>query len=169
MCGIAGVINLNYKLVDEKSIRRMIKVIKHRGPDDEGYFVDNNIGLGHCRLSIIDLSKAGHQPMADKDKSLWIVYNGEVYNFLEIRRELERIGYRFKSNSDAEVILYSYKEWGERCVDRFNGMWAFAIWDKKRKELFCSRDRFGIKPFYYFFDGKTFAFASEIKSLLELD
>jgi len=167
MCGIAGIFNLDQKPVDKKTIERMIKIMKYRGPDDEGYFIDNNIGLGHCRLSIIDLSTAGHQPMSDEDQNLWIIHNGEIYNFIELRNELEELGYRFKSNTDTEVILYSYKQWQEECLKKFNGMWAFAIWDAQRKELFCARDRFGIKPFYYFFDGKTFAFASEIKSLLE--
>ncbi len=168
MCGIAGLIKLDGNIVTNKEIKNMIKVIKYRGPDDEGYYIENNIGMGHCRLSIIDLTDAGHQPMKSCDNSLLIVYNGEIYNFVELRKELETLGYKFKSNTDTEVILYSYKEWGENCVNRFNGDWAFAILDKNKKELFCSRDRFGVKPFYYFFDGKVFAFASEIKSLLEL-
>lgn len=168
MCAIAGIINLNKKPVNKNDLEKMIKIVKYRGPDDEGYFLDNNIGLGHCRLSILDLSRAGHQPMANEDKTLWIVYNGEIYNYLELRKELENLGYRFKSNTDTEVILYSYQEWGMECLHKFNGMWAFAIWDKKKKMLFCSRDRFGIKPFYYFYNKNIFAFSSEIKQLLTL-
>ncbi len=168
MCGIAGIIDLKGNLVSNKEVEKMIKIINYRGPDDDGYYIENNIGFGHCRLSIIDLTYAGHQPMKSCDNSLLIVYNGEIYNFVELRKELETLGYKFKSNTDTEVILYSYKEWGENCVNKFNGDWAFAILDKNKKELFCSRDRFGVKPFYYFFDGKVFAFASEIKSLLEL-
>jgi len=168
MCGIVGVINLDQKPVDKKDIEKMTRIIKHRGPDDEGCFIDKNIGLGHCRLSIIDLSSAGHQPMSNKDGSIWIIFNGEIYNYLELRKELEKKGHSFQSDTDTEVIICAYKEWGEKCLEKFNGMWAFAIWDKNKKELFCSRDRFGIKPFYYFFDGKIFTFASEIKALLEL-
>jgi asparagine synthase (glutamine-hydrolysing) len=176
MCGIAGIINFSQDSISRKDIEKMVRIIKYRGPDDEGYFLDNNIGLGHCRLSIIDLSEAGHQPMtlrqaqckSNKDRNFWIVYNGEVYNYLELREELKRYGHIFESNTDTEVILHAYEEWGTDCLNKFNGMWAFAIWDKNKRELFCSRDRFGIKPFYYFFDGKRFAFASEIKSLLEL-
>ncbi|MDD3101652.1 MAG: asparagine synthase (glutamine-hydrolyzing) [Patescibacteria group bacterium] len=168
MCGIVGTVNLDQKLVDKKDIEKMVKIIKHRGPDDEGYFIDKNVGLGHCRLSIIDLSMAGHQPMTNENETLWIVFNGEIYNYLELRKELEKCGHIFVSNTDTEVILHAYKEWSEKCLEKFNGMWAFAIWDKNKKELFCSRDRFGIKPFYYFFDGKIFTFASEIKALLEL-
>lgn len=167
MCGITGIINLNKESINGEKLKNMVKVIKYRGPDDEGYFIDNNIGLGHCRLSIIDLSSAGHQPMSNKDKSLWIVYNGEIYNYIELRNELKKQGHTFKSNSDTEVIIYAYKEWGEECVKRFNGMWAFALWDQNKKKLFCSRDRFGIKPFYYYFDKKTFIFASEIKAILK--
>lgn len=168
MCGIAGIFNFDTSLVAKDSIEKMIEAIDYRGPDDKGYYVEDSIGLGHCRLSIIDLSEAGHQPMADKDESLWIIYNGEIYNYVELREELKKLGYRFKSHSDTEVVLYSYKEWGVNGLNKLNGMWAFAIWNTKKKELFCSRDRFGIKPFYYYYDKKGFAFASEIKSLLEL-
>lgn len=167
MCGIAGIINLNKEPINKEKLKNMVKVIKYRGPDDEGYYIDNNIGLGHCRLSIIDLSSAGHQPMSNKDKSLWIVYNGEIYNYIELRNELKKQGYTFRSNSDTEVIIHAYEEWGENCVKKFNGMWAFALWDQHKKQLFCSRDRFGIKPLYYYFDKKTFIFASEIKAILK--
>ncbi len=125
-----------------------------------------NLAFGHRRLAIIDLSPAGHQPMCSADGTIWIVYNGEIYNYIELREELEEKGHKFKTNTDTEVILYSYQEWGYGCLNRFNGMWAFAIWDARKTELFCSRDRFGVKPFYYFFNGNTFAFASEIKALL---
>ncbi len=125
-----------------------------------------NLAFGHRRLAIIDLSPAGHQPMCNEDGTIWIIYNGEIYNYLELRKELKGKGYRFITNTDTEVILYSYQEWGHKCLNRFNGMWSFAIWDARKTELFCSRDRFGVKPFYYFFDDNTFAFASEIKALL---
>lgn len=133
MCGIAGIIDLKGNLVSNKEVEKMIKIINYRGPDDEGYYIENNIGFGHCRLSIIDLTYAGHQPMKSCDNSLLIVYNGEIYNFVELRKELETLGYKFKSNTDTEVILYSYKEWGENCVNKFNGDWAFAILDKNKK------------------------------------
>ncbi len=124
--------------------------------------------FGFRRLAILDLSPAGHQPMSDADGSLWIVYNGEIYNYIELRQELTAKGHRFHSGSDTEVILAAYAEWGEACSTRFNGMWAFALWDARRRQLFCSRDRFGIKPFYYLWDGERFAFGSEIKSLFHL-
>lgn len=127
-----------------------------------------NLSLGNRRLSIIDLSPAGHQPMCNEDRTLWIVHNGEIYNFRDLRQELLPRGHRFCSDTDTEVILHAYEEWGPQCLKRFNGMWAFAIWDFQKQRLFCSRDRFGVKPFYYFFDGKMFTFASEIKALLAL-
>jgi len=125
------------------------------------------LGFGHRRLSIIDLSAAGHQPMSNEDETVWIVHNGEIYNYAGLREELKGRGHRFRSNTDTEVILHGYEEWGVECLERFNGMWAFAIWDSRAEKLFCSRDRFGIKPFYYHFDGERFLFASEIKALLE--
>lgn len=167
MCGITGIINFNKKPVDKAILGKMNKTLSHRGPDDEGYWIDRNIGLGHRRLSIIDLTKAGHQPMFYDNKNLTIVFNGEIYNYLEIRDELIKKGYRFKSQSDTEVILAAYKEWGEDCLNKFNGMWAFAIYDKKRKLVFCARDRVGVKPFYYYFDKHKFLFASEIKAILK--
>lgn len=169
MCGIAGIINKNEKNIEKKDLERMVKIMKYRGPDDEGYFIENNIGLGHCRLSIIDLSQAGHQPMTNENNNLHITYNGEIYNYLELKNELKKFGHKFKSNSDTEVILHAYEQWGEKCLDKFNGAWAFAIWNRRKKELFCSRDRLGIKPFYYFSNKKIFTFSSEIKSLLELN
>src|SRR4030042_1025494 len=129
----------------------------------------SDIALGHRRLSIIDLSAAGHQPMSNEEGTVWIVHNGEVYNHAELREELKSRGYKFRSRTDTEVILHSYEEWGDECLCRFNGMWAFAIWDGRERKLFCSRDRFGIKPFYYYFDGKRLLIASEIKALLQAD
>jgi asparagine synthase (glutamine-hydrolysing) len=158
MCGIAG-FNWN----DPILIRQMADAMKHRGPDDRGTCVDDRVSLGHTRLSILDLSPKGHQPMCFRDYA--IVYNGEIYNFKEIRAELEAIGYKFTSGTDTEVILAAYFRWGASCVTRFNGMWALCIYDKDKQTLFLSRDRFGIKPLYYYFDGRRFIFASELKAI----
>jgi asparagine synthase (glutamine-hydrolysing) len=146
----------------------MMQKMKHRGPNDEGIFLDGNIGFGFLRLSILDLSLLGHQPMFDESKKFMIIHNGEVYNYLELRNELEKKGYKFKSNTDTEVILYSFIEWGENCLNKFNGMWAFAIYDKEEKVLFISRDRYGVKPLYYYIDNQKFIFASEIPAILEV-
>ena len=132
----------------------------------KGLFIDDSFGFGFVRLSILDLSPLGHQPMFDQNNRYMIIHNGEVYNFIEIREELKKKGYNFKSNTDTEVILYSYIEWGEECLNKFNGMWAFAIFDKIKREVFSARDRFGVKPFYYFHDDNKFIFASEIPALL---
>lgn len=166
MCGIAGIIQKTQ--VNKELMGEMLKAISHRGPDDEGVWFgkNGNIALGHRRLSIIDLSPAGHQPMASPDGNFVVVYNGEIYNFQEIRDELEKKGHDFKSKSDTEVLLHSYMEWGEECLDRLNGMFAFAIWDEKEQKLFAARDRVGEKPFKYFFDGNKFIFASELKAIL---
>lgn len=166
MCGISGIINKNGNTVLHCEIKRMNDLIKHRGPDDEGFYFDKNIAFGHRRLSILDLSSNGHQPMSYLDKYI-ITYNGEIYNYIELREELKKDGYRFKSDTDTEVILASYDKWGIECVNRFNGMWAFAIYDKEKEIIFCSRDRFGIKPFYYTEVNDKFVFGSEIKQLLE--
>lgn len=128
--------------------------------------IQANVGLGFRRLSILDLSEKGHQPMSNADGTIWIVFNGEIYNYVEIRAELEKKGYRFQTGTDTEVIIQSYTEWGESCLSHFNGMWSFAIWDNRKKHLFCARDRFGIKPFHYYWDGETFVFGSEIKQVL---
>ncbi len=165
MCGISGIVYKN-KQSNKADIKNINNLIKHRGPDDEGYFYSDNFTFGHRRLSILDLSDEGHQPMSYVDKYT-IVYNGEIYNYLEIREELLSDGYCFKSATDTEVILASYDKWGESCVDKFNGMWAFSIYDKEKNTLFCSRDRFGIKPFYYTQVDNKFVFGSEIKQLLE--
>ena len=143
----------------------MISMLHHRGPDDYGYYKDSNVGLAHARLSIIDLA-GGHQPMADNDDTTMLIFNGEIYNFPELRRELERRGYTFRTNSDTEVILNGYREWGEDVVQHLNGMFGFAIWDKIRKKLLIARDRMGIKLVYYRIDGGTVTFGSEIKPLL---
>lgn len=166
MCGIAG---LALTLPDGESrerIRRMLDAVAHRGPDSQGIFVDGPAALGHRRLSIVDLTDAGAQPMSSEGGELVITYNGEIYNHLELRAELEAFGHRFRSHSDTEVILAAYAQWGPQCVARFNGMWAFAIWDRRSRRLFCSRDRFGVKPFYFLPVGDGFVFGSEIRQLL---
>jgi asparagine synthase (glutamine-hydrolysing) len=206
MCGIAGIFNFDGKPINVESLCKMTKIVAYRGPDDRGIVLFNskisdgnpcvikykneeswlreakssqyswNVGLGHARLSIIDLSERGHQPMTNTDGSLWVVHNGEIYNYLELRAELISKGYEFRSNSDTEVILNAYQEWGADCLNRFNGMlnrfngmWAFAIWDRRKRSLFCARDRFGVKPFYYYLNNDVFIFASEIKQILECE
>lgn len=162
MCGIAGIIDQNKNLISESQIKLMTDIVAHRGPDGAGLYLYNNLGFGHRRLSIIDLSNAGHQPMSLDDDYV-ITFNGEIYNYIEIREELRKLGHQFNTHTDTEVLLAAYKEWGTSCVSRFNGMWSFAIHDVKQQIVFCSRDRFGVKPFYYcIIDGK-FMFASEIK------
>ncbi len=142
----------------------MTDTLVHRGPDAEGFYIDDFAALGHRRLSIIDLS-GGFQPMETEDGQLQIVFNGEIYNFVSLKKQLKSMGYRFRTSSDTETILYAYKEWERQCVEKFNGMFAFAIWDKENRRLFLARDRVGKKPLYYHWDGKTFAFASELKAL----
>lgn len=167
MCGIAGIFNVDGKPISINTLKRMTDIVSHRGPDGEGFWNNSFIGFGHRRLAIIDLSPLGHQPMQNDDGSLVITYNGEVYNFMNIRIELESLGYKFHSRTDTEVILKAYEEWGEKCINRFNGMFAFAIWNIKENELFIARDRYGIKPLYYYFKDGVFIFASEIKSILQ--
>ncbi len=145
---------------------RMTEALRHRGPDDFGFYHDDFAHLGHRRLSIIDVS-GGHQPLTNETATLWITYNGEIYNHADLRPALERAGHRYRTRSDTETILHSFEQHGADCVNQFRGMFAFAIWDSQRRRLFCARDRLGIKPFYYFWDGRLFAFASEIKALLE--
>jgi asparagine synthase (glutamine-hydrolysing) len=166
MCGIAGFVDFSGHAQDSARarLRRMTDAITHRGPDEEGFFVSNLVALGHRRLSIIDLS-SGQQPMAALDGRVQIVFNGEIYNFRELRRELEAGGARFATHSDTEVILQAYVKWGEHCVERLNGMFAFAIWDERERTLLLARDRVGKKPLYCFRDGSRLAFASELKSL----
>ena len=199
MCGFTGIYHPQGR-VNPEWIKKMTLLLRHRGPDDEGYlFVDSDTGIleerkgddtvnelkpklkhindpvspydlafGHRRLSIIDLSYLGHQPMSCDNGNYWIIYNGEIFNYIELREELRQSGFHFKTKSDTEVILASYLKWGFDCVKHFNGDWAFCIYDKKKKILFISRDRFGVRFFYYFWDGNYFAFASEIKALLSL-
>lgn len=165
MCGIAGFIETNPK-TKLGQLQKMARSLAHRGPDDEGFYLKNGVGLGFQRLSIIDLSKAGHQPMTNEKKNIWLVFNGEIYNYQELRTKLEKLGHKFKSRTDTEVIIHAYEQWGKQCLKYFNGMFAFAIWDEKEKKLFAARDRIGIKPFYYYFDGNNFIFGSELKSII---
>ena len=165
MCGITGIIYKN-KNVEAAELEKMTEKIKHRGPDSSGIYMDKNVGFGHRRLSIIDVSDHSNQPFFYKD--LILIFNGAIYNYLEIKDELISHGYIFKTTSDTEVLLLAYDKWGEDCVKKFNGMWSFAIHDKKQNLVFCSRDRFGVKPFYYYADGDQFIFASEIKAVLEI-
>ena len=166
MCGIAGIVHLDGEVVDTAALKRMTDAIAHRGPDGEGLFTAPGVGLGHRRLSIIDLSDAARQPMANEDGSLLLTYNGEIYNFQSLRAELITKGHRFRSATDSEVILHGYEEWGDQVVERLDGMFAFALWDTPRRRLFAARDRFGVKPLYYWHRGQRFLFASEIKALL---
>ncbi len=161
MCGIFGF----YGFSDKDLLMDMSRILRHRGPDDRGFFLDDNLGIGNVRLSVIDV-EGGRQPIFNEDESIVVVYNGEIYNFRELRRELEERGHRFYTNTDTEVIVHAYEEWGFDCVRRFNGMFAFALWDSNRKILFLARDRSGIKPLYWTVHGDKFIFASEIKALL---
>jgi asparagine synthase (glutamine-hydrolysing) len=195
MCGIAGIFNPNISL-PPRHIKSMCDILRHRGPDDEGYIgvdlqqniVHSLVGkdssvsgqsidkfggsaqlfLGHRRLSIIDVSPAGHQPMADKDENVWIVFNGEIYNYVELKQDLVKKGYSFRTSSDTEVLLYSYLEWGMECLEKFNGMWAFVIYDKRKNIIWGARDRFGVKPLYYHLKNGCFVFASEMKAIVQL-
>jgi asparagine synthase (glutamine-hydrolysing) len=169
MCGICGIVGFDGKAASRTDLERMNAALAHRGPDGEGVFLRGPVGLGHRRLSILDLTETGHQPMAYADERFWISYNGEVYNFVEVRAELEAKGVRFRGESDTEVVLAAYAEWGIAALRRFNGMWAFAIWDDTRRELFLARDRFGVKPLFFFHNRRRLAFASEIKALIELE
>ena len=171
MCGIAGLWNLEGQPVSPAILERFTNSLAHRGPDGNGFYIDSkaNLGFGHRRLAIIDTSEGGRQPMSFANGRYWIVFNGEIYNFLELKAELEQHGYQFTTDSDTEIILGGYHYWGEDCQLRFNGMWAFAIWDCEERKLFISRDRFGVKPLIYYFDQKRFAFASEMKAFLKLD
>jgi len=171
MCGIAGLWNLQDESVSPVLLTRFTDAIMHRGPDGNGFYLDptTNIGLGHRRLAILDVTDSGRQPMSYAGGRYWITFNGEIYNFLELRSELEVHGYEFLTESDTEVIMAAYDKWGADCQLRFNGMWAFAIWDRHERQLFVSRDRFGVKPLIYFHDEMRFAFASEMKAFLALD
>ena len=166
MCGVAGFVTTTPASGSVVTLGRMTEALRHRGPDDFGFYHDEWAHLGHRRLSIIDLA-GGHQPIGNETSSLWITYNGEIYNHAELRPALEQAGHRYQTRSDTETILHAYEQHGPDCLARFRGMFAFAIWDSRARRLFCARDRLGIKPFYYFWDGRLFAFASEIKALLE--
>jgi asparagine synthase (glutamine-hydrolysing) len=166
MCGIAGQFAPQGTEADLELVRRMTRLQTHRGPDDEGIFHEPGIALGHRRLSIIDLSAAGHQPMCSRDGRFTVTYNGEIYNYLELRAELAGHGHNFVTSSDTEVLLAAYAEWGEACVERFLGMWAFGLWDRRERTLFLARDPFGIKPLFYCEQGARLCFASEVQALL---
>ena len=197
MCRISGYLNLDTG-VDLSVLHRMTQVICHRGPDDEGYLLIDGktmaarggtdtmtelglppleqgdgsayfLGFGHRRLSILDLSAKGHQPMALEDRGLAVTYNGEIYNYVELRAELETMGYLFRTNCDTEVLLYAYCAWGEDCLSHFNGMWGFALWDSRAGKLLCARDRLGAKPFHYWRQGNRMLFGSELKQLCQDD
>jgi len=167
MCGICGILQLNGAPVDQELLRRMTAVLRHRGPDDEGFFVENGLGLGFRRLSIIDLT-GGRQPMSNEDQTVTVVFNGEIYNFVELRTDLQQQGHTFRTSSDTEVIVHGFEAWGDDVVHHLNGMFAFAVWDSRRRRLLLARDRLGIKPLFYTRQADTLAFASEIKSLLLL-
>jgi len=162
MCGIAGFAGFE----DEALLRRMIEVLQHRGPDDTGVFSDNDVGLANARLSIIDI-EGGHQPISNENGSVHVTYNGEIYNYRELREELQRLGHRFKTQSDTEVIVHGYEQWGDNCVAKLNGMFAIALWDSAKRKLFLARDRMGIKPLYFAVGGESLFFGSEMKAILQ--
>ncbi len=165
MCGIVGILDIF--LIPERSlVEEMCRIMKHRGPDGEGYYIEGTTALGHRRLSIIDL-EGGKEPLSNEDETVWITYNGEIYNFLELKKELIEKGHRFRTKSDTETIVHAYEEYGTRCLEKLRGMFAFGIWDERRKTLFLARDRLGKKPLYYYMDDKKFVFASELKAILQ--
>ncbi len=168
MCGIVGIYNYkNLAQVEERILLEMNNTMIHRGPDDAGIFIQDEIGLAHRRLSIIDLSTAGKQPLTNENGTIWLTFNGEIYNYLELIPELQAKGHIFKSKTDSEIIIHAYEEWGTDCLQRFNGMFAFAIWDSNNNRLFIARDRLGVKPIYYAFNDEGIVFASEIKAILK--
>jgi len=167
MCGIAGLIDFQGGRLEVHPLKNMTDAIAHRGPNDCGYFNDHNVAFGFRRLSILDLSLLGHQPMETHDKKFIIVFNGEIYNFKEIRKTLSSYGYLFKTECDTEVILYAFQHWGINCIQKFNGMFAFAIYDKQKKTVFLARDRLGIKPLYYSLIDGVLVFGSEMKVILQ--
>ena len=164
MCGIAGIYYFDSRKPSRHLLEQMTEMMHHRGPDDTGYFIDDGIGLGFKRLSIIDLH-GGHQPIGNEDESVQVVLNGEIYNYKYLRSLLESKGHRFKTESDTEVLVHLYEEYGSQCITQLRGMFAFAVWDRKRREVFAARDFFGIKPFYYYVDQEQFLFASEVKAI----
>jgi len=165
MCGIAVTIGLNGRMIERSAVERMADSLFHRGPDDSGIYLDASVGMGFRRLSILDLSEAGHQPMVTADQQYVLVFNGEIFNYVELRAELITLGYEFRSSGDSEVLLAAYREWGRECLAKLNGMWAFVIYDRRRRCLFGSRDRFGVKPLYVSRVDGVVQFASEIKAL----
>jgi asparagine synthase (glutamine-hydrolysing) len=166
MCGICGVVYSNPRFVDEDVLKQMCRILYHRGPDDEGYYRDKRVGLGVRRLSIIDLS-TGRQPLSNEEGTLWIVFNGEIYNYRQLRTQLEQRGHLFSTQTDTEVIVHAYEEYGEGCLEHFNGMFSFAIWDTINQRLFLARDRLGIKPMFYWSSGHQLIFGSELKAVLQ--
>ena len=164
MCGIAGIVSQS---ADLELIGPMTAALSHRGPDGSGIWSDGLCSLGHRRLAIIDLSVKGKQPLCNEDETVWIVFNGEIYNFQELRAELEHSGHKFNSHTDTEVIVHAYEQWGTECVKKLRGMFAFAIWDQQKRRLFLARDRVGKKPLYYADNGSCFVFASELQGLLQ--
>ncbi|MCX8130838.1 MAG: asparagine synthase (glutamine-hydrolyzing) [Clostridia bacterium] len=167
MCGICGFTQSKQRNLAIDSLRVMNDTLSHRGPDDEGFYIDEGVGLAQRRLSILDLSPAGHQPMSDSTGALWVVFNGEIYNYLELQNELRQLGFSFNSHCDTEVIIYAYQAWGEKCFERFNGMFAIVLWDKKNNKVILARDRLGKKPLYYYSRNGQFAFASELKAIMK--
>ncbi len=166
MCGICGIFHSERaRRVNRDLLAGMNQQIVHRGPDDDGFFVEENVGLAMRRLSIIDI-QTGHQPLSNEDGDVWIVFNGEIYNHQDLRKNLESRGHRYRTKSDTETIVHLYEEYGSKCVEHLRGMFAFAIWDRRKRKLFIARDRLGIKPLYYYFDGSTLLFGSEIKTIL---
>ncbi|HEX2710698.1 MAG TPA: asparagine synthase (glutamine-hydrolyzing), partial [Candidatus Acidoferrales bacterium] len=169
MCGIVGIVNLNPReAVDEAVLKRMRDTLRHRGPDGEGLWVEGAVGLGSRRLAIVDVA-GGQQPMTNEDGSVWIVYNGEIYNHGTLRQALEARGHRYRTRSDTETILHLYEEEGDRCIERLQGMFAIALWDRPRRRLLLARDRLGIKPLYYAATDRELLFASEIKAILAVE
>src|SRR5689334_3534675 len=167
MCGIAGFFALHGELPRQAASRpvleRMVAAVRHRGPDDGGVYLDARAGLGHRRLSIVDLSPAGHQPLSSADGALWVTFNGEIFNYVELRSELEARGHAFRSHSDTETIVQAYAEHGPACVESFNGDFAYGLWDRRRQRLVLARDRMGVRPLYYTVAGGVLVFASEVK------
>jgi len=166
MCGIAGCIHFDGTPAQAEVIKRMTDMIAHRGPDGEGFYLSGSVGLGHRRLAIIDISTAGKQPLSNEDETVWVTFNGEIYNFLEIRQDLLKLGHKFRSQTDTEVIVHAYEEWGTKCLHRFNGMFAFVLWDERKGCLWLVRDRLGIKPLFYTYSSQGLVFGSEIKAIL---
>ena len=167
MCGIAGIYSSRETNINIGLIKSMTDSIAHRGPDGEGHFIKNRVALGHRRLAILDLSDAGRQPMSSEDGKITITYNGEIYNFKELREELQKAGYQFQSGTDTEVIIKGYQHWGLDVIPKLNGMFAFALWDENKEELLITRDRYGVKPIYLWVRSDEVVFASEIKAILQ--